>query len=79
MAGCWNGNIFFIDTATSQVPESPLKVSAGSSGVLCFAFIGTEDTVVAGCSNGNIFCIDTATNQVREPLLTSDGYDATPL
>jgi WD40 repeat protein len=24
VAGCWNGNIFFIDTATSQVREPPL-------------------------------------------------------
>ena len=25
VAGCWNGNIFFIDTATSQFREPPLR------------------------------------------------------
>ena len=70
VAGCGNGNIFFIDTTTSQVRESPLKVDAGFDGVHCVTFNSTGDTIVAGCDNGNIFFIDTATSQVREPPLS---------
>ena len=31
VAGCYNGNIFFIDTATSQVREPPLRGHSGDN------------------------------------------------
>ena len=78
VAGCYNGNIFFIDTSTRKVREPPLKVDAGTFGVRCVTSNSTGDTTIAGCWNGNIFLINTATSQVREPPL-SFGWDSSPV
>ena len=75
VAGCWNGNIFFIDTATSQVREPPLIVDSYVNSV---AFSPCGKTMAVGCENGKVVIVDVATVAVMRSL-TGARYGKPPL
>ena len=63
-AGCDNGKIHLLDTATFAVKRS-LRVD---SGVQSISYSPAGDMIAAGCSNGKIHLLDTATLAVKRPL-----------
>ena len=83
VAGCGNGNIFFIDTATSQVREPPLKVE-GAVPSLDVSPCGTKIAAASNYYRNQKFEIKHFNlNPVSgdweigsEPPLTCDRYDA---